>query len=40
MYEMEPLRHPKVEPMFITCAVGFSVCIVQRVGDLETLYTP
>lgn len=37
MYVLESLKHPKVEPMFVTCATGFSFVVAQRVGDLETL---
>ena len=37
MYTVQTIGHPYVEPMFITCAAGYTVYVSQRIGDLESL---
>lgn len=36
-YTLQTLAHPYVEPMYVTCAAGFSVYVSQRIGNLEDL---
>lgn len=37
MFELQALAYPKIEPMYVTNAAGFSVVVVRRVADLTGL---
>jgi len=36
-YELTTQNSPYIEPMFVRRAAGFSVCVVERIADLENL---